>query len=232
MKHTNWLKWILYIVGTIVGLFVLLIIIGLVIDEPENEVVRPAKGTSFDTPVVIDDIGAIQGMAKAFSHLEAYACLDLGGRIEIKDQGLVEQTDHDYYVFTVTCVNGEEKFYFQIDNLSGAFKEETGIQRDGSSIENALILPVDESLDPLEKHRDGIRLEYVYLDAFACEGKGGIQTTPDGERLWIDQALLEDKGEFYDMMTVHCNNEEDEIYYFYTYFKEMSEYLDSLQDTE
>ena len=217
-KHTSWLKWILILVGVIV----LLAVIGVLVEEPGPGVVRPTEGTSFDNAVVIDEGDPIRGMAKAFAHIEAYACLDLGGRVEVKDRGLVEKTDHDYYLFTITCVKGEEKFYFQIDNLSWAFKEGTDELRDGSSIEKAIIPSVDPSLSPFEKSREGVRLEYVYLREFACVEKGGIQTTQDGGT-WIDQALIEQEGEFYDMMTVHCNNEEDEVYYFYTYLKELME---------
>jgi len=226
VAKSKWKKRILYAAGGLLGIFVLLVIIGLIIDEPAPPLVRPIEGTSFSNAVVIDNEDPIEGMAKTFSHLEAYACLDLGGRIEIKDRGLVEKEDHDYYVFTVTCVNGEEKFYFQIDYLSWAFKEDL---RDGSSIEKALIPPVDESLDPAEKHREGIRLEYVYLNEYACVGKDGIQLTSDGERLLIDQALLEEEGEFYDEMVIYCANGEVETYYFYTYFKE---YVESLSETE
>jgi len=217
-KQSNWLKWILYLVGGIVGVFVLLVIIGLMVDVPPD-VDRPAEGTSFATPVVIDESDPIRGMAKSFAHLEAYACLTLGGRVEISDRGLVEKPDHDYYVFTVTCVNGEEKFYFQVDNLSWAFKESVG---DGSSIENAIVLQVDPSLGPTEKHGEGIRLTYVYLRAYACEGKDGIQLVPDGNSQWIDQALIEHEGEFYDKMTVHCGNKEHEDYFFLTYLKGLS----------
>jgi len=222
-KPTSWLKRIFYVIGGLFAIFVLLIIIGLMVDEPGPGLARPLTGRSFESAMVITESDPLKGMARAFGHLETYACLELGGRVEVKDRGLVEKPDHDYYVFTVTCINGEEKFYFQIDNLSHAFKKTAG---DGSSIENAIIPAVNPRLGPAEKHREGIRLEYVYLREFACRDKGGIQKTPDGQRLWIDQALLEDKEEFYDQMTVHCDNKTDEVYYFLTYLKGYSKFLE------
>ena len=123
-ESKKWPKLLLKIALWILGIFVLLFIIGLIFGPDEPDIKRPIEGTSYENPVIINDEDPIQGMAKAFSHLETYACLDLGGRVEIKDRGLEERPDHDYYYFTVTCVNGEEIFYFQIDNLSYAFKED------------------------------------------------------------------------------------------------------------
>ena len=147
------------------------------------------------------------------------ACLDLGGSDVVKDRGLEEKPDHDYYVFTITCKNGEEKFYFQIDELSYAFKDEPN-ENDGSSIEKAITPIIDPTLTGFEKNSAAVRSEYVYLNANACADNSGIMSTPDN-RNSISQALVEADGEHYDQMTVNCNNGEDEVYFFVTYFDEL-----------
>jgi len=86
---------------------------------------------------------------------------------------------------------------------------------DGLSFETALWPPVDESADPMDMMQEAVALEYEYIDAVACEGVS-IATTPDGGRD-IDQALVDHQDELYDVLTVHCNDGNDEVYFFHTY---------------
>jgi len=87
---------------------------------------------------------------------------------------------------------------------------------DGLSFETALWPPVDESADQMEMMQEAVALEYEYIYAYACEGVS-IATTPDGGPD-IDQELVEYQDEAYDVLTVHCDDGYDEVYFFHVYF--------------
>lgn len=90
---------------------------------------------------------------------------------------------------------------------------------DGMSFETALWPPVDESADQITMMQEAVALEYDYIYAYACEGVS-IDTTPDGG-LYIDQELVEHQGEPYDVLTVHCDDGYDEVYFFHVYFDDI-----------
>lgn len=103
--------------------------------------------------------------------------------------------------FTTACINESCTI------VEGSGPEECQVDSDcqaasgnGTSFASAIVIQADNS-------EDGIAMEYEWLYANGCEGKGGVV---DMEM----QELREHDGHLFDLLHANCANGETVIYYF------------------